>query len=764
MSRSRSQQEALRALHEPASVHQTSPKQHIETIESANRHSSLLNTRDLPVALDSSLPYQEAEFRRQKVSIPQLIMPFIHSRDARASIDDMGRYNADSEHEVDVSLGQRQDSTWGSSKQRRGAKRWLPHAESESSDDEDFVSATEPNNVDPLTSLLFSVRLTSPPAHPLCSPYSALARSSLQVHPRFTRDDLRPFDQAPYPPRAPEARDLPRAVDDDFWCEGKPVATDYNTGLPLPSMAAYDYERYHAPQQPQHYAPAQYHLPPLEPYHAQQMSYPPADHYAFAPYTAPQTIVEDPAVTKDILTTALSQWYAERVVELLIQPGFFRPGVDGADSAEWGRAGRERDEWRRVGRAMPRETSSWGRMGMEPVASPRYAPALPTPPRVRTDSLPRRPEFEQRDPYNLGINLSDGPSKSLVGFVKGLMAQMTVSPVGLFSALWFLQGLGWHAGDGAKGARLRAFLQSLWNRNEEPVEAEGIERRVVVLGMLLANKWLDDNTFTNRSWSDVTHIPIGDIAKLETIALNDLHYSLYISPSSWAIHIGQIHHHMTSGQGALELAEPWLSGFINHVDSMIDDAAQVENYYGPIGGNDWNVQEYGRDTAPVANPWAVDSARLRQHEAYEHPGAGFGWGREAEANMATFDWNDKHYGMDNVQEVFMEDEDDVEEEEFLEYDGAQVFEPVRRTSSNRSMMDLHEPQAQPQRSFAPPSIVAWSAKTYEHMPKSRQDYGYPGQQRAVSNERDHYQSWSAAQFAFEHAEQAARKPWVNAQW
>jgi hypothetical protein len=706
-------------------------------------------------------------------------MPFIYPRGAKPSLDEMGRYSVDSEFEVDDSLSQRQDSTWGS-KKKSGAK-WAYHPadfSDTSSDEEDFVSEQASfykQRADSL-SFFFATSLSLASFHSCPSPLSHLprpARHRQQVHARFTRDDLRPFERAPYPPQAPDARDLPRAVDDDFWPDRKSTGTDYNTGLPLPSMAPYEYELYHAPQQRQQhqYTHTQYQLPPLEPYHAQHMAYPPADPYGFASFAAPP-IAEDPAVTKDILTTALSQWYAERVVELLIQPGFFRPGVTGADPALWGRAGRERDEWRRVGRAVPRETNSWGRMGMEPIPSPRYAPAVPaapSPPRVRSDSRPRHAEFEQRDPFNLGIDLSRGPSDTLVAFVKSLMAQMTVSPVGLFSALWFLQGLGWHAGDGAKGARLRAFLQSLWHRAEQPVEAEGIERRIVVLGMLLANKWLDDNTFTNRSWSDVTHIPIGDIAKLEAIALNDLHYSLYISPSCWATHIGQIHHHLSSGSGALELSEPYLSGLINHVDGMIDDAARVESWYGPVMSAETQELVYARDEFMAlnplpANPWAIDTERLRLHDAFEHPGTGMGWGREAEVDMDAADsWNDKRFaGFDSVQEVFMDDEDDVEEEEFLEYDGAQVFEPaqVRRTSSNRSIMDFTEPQAQVER-FAPPSIVAWSAKTYEHMAKPGRDFGYPGQYRPVSNERR--QPWPAAQYAFEAAEQA-HKPWVHAKW
>lgn len=52
--------------------------------------------------------------------------------------------------------------------------------------------------------------------------------------------------------------------------------------------------------------------------------------------------------------------------------------------------------------------------------------------------------------------------------------------------------------------------------------------RMLTVSLLLASKFLDDNTFQNKSWSEVTAIPVLELNKLERAWLNDIGWDLHI--------------------------------------------------------------------------------------------------------------------------------------------------------------------------------------------------------------------------------------------
>ena len=77
---------------------------------------------------------------------------------------------------------------------------------------------------------------------------------------------------------------------------------------------------------------------------------------------------------------------------------------------------------------------------------------------------------------------------------------MTISTTAVVAGVWYLSGLGLHDGDGQKGAELRQVF-----RGERWDDLEAVEKRVAALGLLLAGKWLDDNSFLSKSWSVHLH-------------------------------------------------------------------------------------------------------------------------------------------------------------------------------------------------------------------------------------------------------------------
>jgi len=61
----------------------------------------------------------------------------------------------------------------------------------------------------------------------------------------------------------------------------------------------------------------------------------------------------------------------------------------------------------------------------------------------------------------------------------------------------------------------------------------GSEYRTFTVALMLANKFLDDNTYTNKTWSEVTKIPVSEINTMEMEFLSSLDYELYVSEQQY---------------------------------------------------------------------------------------------------------------------------------------------------------------------------------------------------------------------------------------
>ncbi|KAG0743069.1 hypothetical protein G6F26_005197 [Rhizopus arrhizus] len=56
----------------------------------------------------------------------------------------------------------------------------------------------------------------------------------------------------------------------------------------------------------------------------------------------------------------------------------------------------------------------------------------------------------------------------------------------------------------------------------------GSEVRLFTTALILANKFLDDNTFTNKSWSQVSGVPVHELNIMEMEFLSALQYRTYV--------------------------------------------------------------------------------------------------------------------------------------------------------------------------------------------------------------------------------------------
>ncbi|KKK15830.1 hypothetical protein AOCH_007200 [Aspergillus ochraceoroseus] len=63
---------------------------------------------------------------------------------------------------------------------------------------------------------------------------------------------------------------------------------------------------------------------------------------------------------------------------------------------------------------------------------------------------------------------------------------------------------------------------------------KGSEYRLMTIALMLGNKFLDDNTYTNKTWAEVSGISVQEIHVMEVEFLSNLRYNLYASESEWA--------------------------------------------------------------------------------------------------------------------------------------------------------------------------------------------------------------------------------------
>lgn len=60
------------------------------------------------------------------------------------------------------------------------------------------------------------------------------------------------------------------------------------------------------------------------------------------------------------------------------------------------------------------------------------------------------------------------------------------------------------------------------------------EYRVFSVALILANKFLDDNTYTNKTWADVTKLPLRELSAMEIEFLSGMKYRLGVDPDEWS--------------------------------------------------------------------------------------------------------------------------------------------------------------------------------------------------------------------------------------
>ncbi|KAK5550366.1 hypothetical protein LTR46_011629, partial [Exophiala xenobiotica] len=77
------------------------------------------------------------------------------------------------------------------------------------------------------------------------------------------------------------------------------------------------------------------------------------------------------------------------------------------------------------------------------------------------------------------------------------------------------------------------FIYRLKKINPSISGKRGSEYRLLAIALMLGNKFLDDNTYTNKTWAEVSGISVTEVHMMEVEFLSNMRYDLCASVEEW---------------------------------------------------------------------------------------------------------------------------------------------------------------------------------------------------------------------------------------
>ncbi|KIP07013.1 hypothetical protein PHLGIDRAFT_433361 [Phlebiopsis gigantea 11061_1 CR5-6] len=203
--------------------------------------------------------------------------------------------------------------------------------------------------------------------------------------------------------------------------------------------------------------------------------------------------------------------------------------------------------------------------------------------------------------------------------IHAMLLSTLLQPSAVFLALFYIVRLPVFFGPVDLGfehehLREKRFRVELLGELHPMLDRDSVESfapfRLVLLGCMLANKWLDDHTFSNKTWHTISNIPVLSLNKLESLALDLFGHDLSISPREWAHWLGQLqtyHKSLSSPEHPQPISRPSTSphNIVRRaIDDLIDVTGKAENHY--VNGTPepmfYGLEEHKRDTPSFQMP------------------------------------------------------------------------------------------------------------------------------------------------------------------
>ncbi|EPT03706.1 hypothetical protein FOMPIDRAFT_1028558 [Fomitopsis schrenkii] len=146
------------------------------------------------------------------------------------------------------------------------------------------------------------------------------------------------------------------------------------------------------------------------------------------------------------------------------------------------------------------------------------------------------------------------PPGHLASATHSMLLSTLLQPSAIFLALWYIVRLPVFFGpvnlDSERHRKEIRFRNELLGEAHLSYDRDTIESyapfRLILLGCMLANKWLDDHTFSNKTWHTISNVPIQSLNKLESLALDIFRYDLTVPTHTWTDWLSCIHEYHTA--------------------------------------------------------------------------------------------------------------------------------------------------------------------------------------------------------------------------
>ncbi|ORY01002.1 hypothetical protein K493DRAFT_195771, partial [Basidiobolus meristosporus CBS 931.73] len=118
--------------------------------------------------------------------------------------------------------------------------------------------------------------------------------------------------------------------------------------------------------------------------------------------------------------------------------------------------------------------------------------------------------------------ISKPPNSMFRDFFKEVITRSQVSPSVIFLGLKYIQ-------------RLTKYRPGICGE-------EGSECRLFVISLMISHKMLEDSTYTNQTWSELTFIPVSELNQMEGEFLYSIRYDLHMPEeafSQWLLYAEQ---------------------------------------------------------------------------------------------------------------------------------------------------------------------------------------------------------------------------------
>jgi hypothetical protein len=182
---------------------------------------------------------------------------------------------------------------------------------------------------------------------------------------------------------------------------------------------------------------------------------------------------------------------------------------------------------------------------------------------------------------------STAPPSYLATSVHSLFQSTLLQPSAILLALWYIVRLPVYfgaVGFGQEHVKELRFRVELLGDSRGGADREALEMnapfRLILLGCMLANKWLDDHTFSNKTWQSISNVPITSLNRLESLALDIFSHDLSTPPLAWAqwlSHLATYHQSLSSPVRSQPISRPTASPH-SIVRKALEEIAQA-----PIG-------------------------------------------------------------------------------------------------------------------------------------------------------------------------------------